>query len=118
MLDDNRYFNFEFNPQKCMYLGLRTSRNNAFRVLPKSDSIFNVSSLRTSDGWENTYQVPFSFIRMFFKDFVAFPGKKMRANFYKCGEKTIQEHYFSWNPVDSITPDFHRPEFFGELIFG
>ena len=42
--------------------------------------------------------------------------EKLRANFYKCGDKTAHPHFLSWNPVGTPSPDFHRPEFFGELI--
>ena len=30
---------------------------------------------------------------------------------------TQQEHYLAWNRVACAEPDFHRPEFFGELVF-
>ena len=39
------------------------------------------------------------------------------ANFYKCGDETQKPHYLSWNPVKTSKPDFHRPEYFGKLIF-
>ena len=42
--------------------------------------------------------------------------ESIRANFYKCGDKTAHPHYLSWSPIDTPKPDFHRPEFFGELI--
>ncbi len=116
---DPRYFNFEFNSVKCMHLGFGTCRQDSARILPKQpDNLFNACPVLTEDGWEITYKIPFAFIKLFFKDFVAAPGKKMRANFYKCGDLTLQEHYFSWNCVNWPTPDFHRPEYFGELIFG
>lgn len=40
----------------------------------------------------------------------------IRANFYKCGDKTAHPHYLSWSPIDTPKPDFHRPEFFGGLL--
>ena len=40
----------------------------------------------------------------------------LRANMYKCGDLTAHPHYLSWSPIDTPKPDFHRPEFFGELI--
>jgi hypothetical protein len=43
--------------------------------------------------------------------------KTFRANFYKCGDGLSRPHYLSWNPIDTENPDFHRPEFFGELKF-
>ena len=39
------------------------------------------------------------------------------GNFYKCGDETVQPHYYSWNPVELVDPDFHRSEFFGKLYF-
>ena len=42
--------------------------------------------------------------------------RSIKANFYKCGDKTAHPHYLSWSPIDTPRPDFHRPEFFGELI--
>ncbi|MBR5892168.1 MAG: hypothetical protein IKZ37_00805 [Bacteroidaceae bacterium] len=44
-------------------------------------------------------------------------GKKMRANFYKCGDNLPTPHFISWNAIDWPEPSFHRPEFFGELDF-
>lgn len=40
----------------------------------------------------------------------------MRGNFNKCAEATSQPHYLSWAPIRTETPDFHRPEFFGDII--
>lgn len=118
MEGDERYINVEFNPEKCMYLGFCACRHSSVRLLANVETVLQPCVSRTADGWEITYQIPFTFIRLFFRDFVAAPGKKMRANFYKCGDLTVCPHYFSWNPVDHPTPDFHRPEYFGELIFG
>jgi hypothetical protein len=114
---DPRYLNLEFNSVKCMHLGIGTCRYDSVRMLPDPDATFGPCPVRTEDGWEITYQIPYSFLRLFYPDFQAAPGKKMRANFYKCGDYTVQEHYLSWNPVESQIPDFHRPESFGQLIF-
>ena len=40
----------------------------------------------------------------------------MWANFYKCGGDHEIQPYGSWAPIDSPTPDFHRPESFGRVI--
>ena len=47
----------------------------------------------------------------------SFEGKKATANFYKCGEETSEPHYVTWNPIGSENPDYHRPEFFGKVLF-
>lgn len=41
--------------------------------------------------------------------------RRLRANFYKCGDRTAHPHFLSWNPIDAPKPDFHRPECFGTL---
>jgi len=44
-------------------------------------------------------------------------GQTWRANFYKCGDALPRPHYLSWSPIAWATPDFHRSEFFGEIVF-
>lgn len=113
------YFNFEFNPNASLYLGFRTGRENAVRLIPeKYLEQFDPKTARTADGWELTYHVPFAFIQLFFPGWQAEPGKKMYANFYKCGDETPNPHYLAWNPIRWDTPEFHRPEQFGTLILG
>lgn len=43
-------------------------------------------------------------------------AQSLRGNFYKCGDKTAHVHFVSWNPIDLPKPDFHRPDFFGNII--
>ena len=65
-------------------------------------------------NWRVTLVIPFELIGV---DPEALP-EKLRANIYKCGDKTAHPHFLSWSPVGTPSPDFHRPEFFGELILG
>jgi len=39
----------------------------------------------------------------------------LKANFYKCADKTKRPHFVSWRPIDLPKPDFHCPQFFGEI---
>jgi hypothetical protein len=47
----------------------------------------------------------------------SFSGVKARANFYKCGDDLTTPHFLSWNPVLTENPNFHAPQYFGELNF-
>ena len=116
----DRYINVEFNPNKCMYLGIGSGKNDLVRLLPQDGNpdFLTPEATRTAEGWEICYQIPVQFIRLFFPDFAVEPGKKLGANFYKCGELCKERHYMSWNPVNSEKPNFHRPWDFGELILG
>ena len=111
------YFNIECNPNCCMYLGIGTDRYDLIRLLLPGENPLDTAAARTEDGWQVTYRIPVSFIRRFFPEFKAESGAMMRGNFYKCGDLTPQEHYYSWNPVELVKPDFHCSEFFGKLYF-
>ncbi len=53
----------------------------------------------------------------FYKHNIRFEkGLTFNANFYKCGDKTRQMHFLSWNPINTNNPNFHTPEFFGRII--
>ena len=114
---DMRYFNIEFNPNCCMYLGIASSIKDLVRLVPEAGNPFDPHVTYTEDGWEITYTIPFSFIRCFFPTFEATSGKTIRGNFYKCGELTKVEHYLSWNQITGDVLSFHRPNDFGYLTF-
>jgi hypothetical protein len=42
-------------------------------------------------------------------------GMQLKGNFYKCGDKTPEPHFVSWNPIEIKEPNFHRPDFFGTV---
>ncbi len=44
-------------------------------------------------------------------------GRTIKANFYKCGDDMPNKHYLSWNPIGTQKPNFHTPEYFGDLKF-
>ena len=114
--DDGRYFNIETNPNGCFFSGFGHGREDLKRLYPAA-SVFDIRTQRTPDGWEVFYRIPLSFIREFYPDYAFTSGMKIRANCYKCGDKAAIPHYLGWNHVSCETPDFHRPEFFGEMIF-
>ena len=111
-----RYFNFEMNPNGCLYIELGHNRSDRFiQYRDDISDCFDINTAKTDDGWEVFYSIPLDFIRLFYPDF-EFIGS-LRANIYKCGDMTKAKHYLSWNPVTSEKPDFHRPQDFGEMIF-
>lgn len=115
--NDNRYFNIEYNPNACVYLGIASCIDDLVRLIPEFGFPFSANPIRTEDGWEISYEIPFAFIRRFFPDFNPVPGVKMKGNFYKCGDLTVQEHYLCWNQITSKPVSFHRPCDFGLLEF-
>ncbi len=66
-------------------------------------------------SWSVVETIPAS--ALFRSNIERFDGKRMTANFYKCGDELPTPHFLSWNPIEWKEPSFHRPEQFGELIF-
>ena len=113
----DRYFNFEWNAIGSLHLGLCSGHGLSVRLQPKNiTELFSYHSARTEDGWEIFYSIPLTFIQLIFPEFSLTSGASFRANCYKCGDRTVTEHYLSWNPSTSETPNFHRPCDFGRMI--
>lgn len=119
---DGIYYNVECNCVGTILVAAGPDRNARERA-PQSilDTVQRWSSLgrenfteRIGDvSWEVVLLVPYS---VYFKHNITdVKGLKFRANFYKCGDLLQTPHFLSWNPIDVPTPDFHRPEFFGEI---
>ena len=114
---DERYFNFEINPNGCIELGFGPDRKTRVRLCHKAErETFQPCCVRAADGWTAEYCLPLDFFRLFYPDFRLVPGVRFRGNCYKCGDRTEHPHYLAWNPVNTLSPDFHRPEFLGEMI--
>jgi len=116
-LGDGRYFNFEFNPMGNIYLGYGRERGNRARLIFEDyRNRFSVSTVSSAQGWSVSFTVPLSFLNIFYPGLILGKGAELRANFYKCGDKTVTPHYLAWNSVEVPAPDFHRPEYFGKII--
>ena len=111
------YLNFEINPNGCLHVGFGPDRHSRKQILPEDPkTLFRIRTERTGKGWQAEYRIPGTFLREYYPDF-RFSGI-LKANVYKCGDKTVHPHYLAWNPVASAVPDYHRPECFGEMVFG
>lgn len=116
------YLNLECNAIGTMLVGRGSCREDSCTIAPaRIDRIRRWGSLgtkpfaeRPSEGaWTLTAVVPLEVLELP----AEVSGQTYRANFYKCGDHLSQPHYRSWNPIDSESPDFHRPECFGEVTF-
>lgn len=110
-LEDERYINLEFNPFGTTYFAVRKSREEyEFTKWGRED--FGVKTKVTEGKWVLLFTIPFEILdELFGKHDKVFFG-----NLYKCGEDTAVEHYASYYPIKSATPDFHLPEYFGEFM--
>ncbi len=126
--DGSKYYNFEINAigkvlaccgaaregrvgrsAEEMEKILRFAQNDKDNCHP--DGLEAPKDLAGLHSWRVGIIIPFELIGI---DPDNLPSS-IRANFYKCGDKTAHPHFVSWSPINLPAPDFHRPEFFGEL---
>ena len=67
--------------------------------------------------WTIEYRIPLSILENYSKVVRPQPGVEWKANFYKIAEKGTNVHFFTWSPVNNAVPNFHLPQFFGDIIF-
>ena len=121
--DSDNYMNFEFNCIGTCNASKRKSKTEGV-VRYTLDELAQIKrypsigrrAFNEMEGmfeWELTVKIPFTLMSI---DPTNLP-KKMMGNFYKCADGTDSPHYVSWSPIKTEKPNFHCPEFFGELIF-
>jgi hypothetical protein len=122
--DRENYYNFEFNCIGTIHLGRGPGRHNRQFIEPEIVRKISVKSSlgdqpfkeRSGDfSWEMMIRIPLECLA--FNSLHGLGGLRAWANFFKCGDETTQPHFVTWNPVKTPDPDYHRPEFFGEIIF-
>lgn len=118
------YYNLEMNCIGTALLGFRKKGSPATHA-PDAlmDSIRRISTLgddpfaerKKETEWQITIAIPWE---VFFNHALKpVQGKKMRGNFYKCGDELSVPHFVSWTKIKTEKPSFHNPEFFGGLEF-
>ena len=115
---DPRYINFETVPSGAYFMGIGTGKHDLMRLTaPRPENGLQTKVAFFEGGWEVSYELSYSFIRRLFPAFGPGSGDTLRANFYKCGDKTPRPHWLSWSRVEAEPLNFHTPQYFGTLIF-
>lgn len=113
---DPRHMNFEMNPNGAVYCAVNTPGGESITLPEKTIDGFRPTTQTYEDRWEAWLHIPAEVLTKEFPGYVHRRGTCVRGNFYKCGDKTEHPHFGCWNPIHWHEPDFHRPEFFGEIV--
>ena len=118
------YYNFEFTcaGYKLIGGGLHgTERGRADMSLHQK--VITYSSLGASAfgqrygqcSWELSAVIPKE--TLYLSEIESLSKRIMKGNFYKCGDLQPTPHFLSWTKIGSPKPQFHLPQYFGELEF-
>ena len=121
------YFNLEMNCGGTMLFAFQKRRGIEHVSIPKEEcsrlerahSLPRLVNPEIAEPvtWTVEYRVPLALLQRYCRVVAPAPGVVWRANFYKCASDCSHPHYLTWARVDAPEPDFHLPEFFGELEF-
>ncbi|MDR3267751.1 MAG: hypothetical protein LBT83_01620 [Tannerella sp.] len=120
--DEMNYINFEFNCIGTCYACRHQSRQvntpltaDEFRSLRRYTTLQSEAFAERPGlyDWELVVAIPFRLMGLHPERL----PEMIRGNFYKCADKTENPHYVTWSPIDLPSPNYHCPEFFGEIFF-
>jgi hypothetical protein len=121
---NDEYYNLEMNCIGTILLGYRKkgeaaihASNEQISTIRRISTLGNspFPELKVTTDWKITIAIPWT---AFFKhELASVSGKKMRGNFYKCGDGLSVPHFVSWTKIKTEKPSFHVPDFFGGLVF-
>src|SRR5690606_29137424 len=111
------YFNFEFNVLGTGLIGFGPQVKGERKRLDNEtiemvDTYTFSQKVNGHKTWEIYIVIPQEILQV-----DNLEGKTYHANFYKCGDGLPNPHFLSWSPIDFPKPNFHLPEFFGEIKF-
>ncbi|MBD1429316.1 MULTISPECIES: carbohydrate-binding family 9-like protein [Sphingobacterium] len=111
------YYNFEFNALGTGLIGYGSAVKSERTRLSAAqielvDTYIQVKNIKGSKEWESYLVIPTSLFNA-----VSLEGQTYHANFYKCGDGLPQPHFLAWSTIDLPKPNFHQPQFFGEINF-
>ena len=118
------YYNFEFNCIGTCKVGFGTQKRLNRTYLPDEviDRIHRQVLIKTEKKdnqgltfWELTVAISVDVFS--YNNITSLHGLNSMGNFYKCGDNLPEPHYIVWNEVKAQNPDFHLPEYFGEIHF-
>lgn len=118
---DSRYINFEINPKGVYLSQIGTCRHDrAFikELTALEPAVYPMKIQKNGKtAWGCEIFLSEKLISELYQTEYSVCEATIKGNFYKCGDSTKAPHYSSHFPVKTENPDFHRPEFFGNITF-
>ena len=73
--------------------------------------------IQDSITWTVEYRIPVTLLQKYSHVSSPASGTVWKANFFKIAEISSNPHYITWAEIKDKEVSFHKPEFFGKLLF-
>jgi hypothetical protein len=121
--NEKEYYNLEFNCiGTCAFeFGKgKLDRQSIPREVTSKIKRQSIVESRVEDeiaviNWELTLVIPLE--AFIYHPITSLKGFQCKGNFYKCGDALPEPHFLAWQEIQNETPNFHLPEFFGNMQF-
>lgn len=118
---DNRYINFEANKNGVYLSEIGTCREDRVFIKSLTDLEPIIETMEITENgktaWGYEIIIPEKLISALYGTNYHISESTVKGNFYKCAELSSNPHFGTFFPVKTEKPDFHRPEFFGDIEF-
>lgn len=118
-----KYYNIELNCVGICLIGYGEGRLNRTlldeKAINKVKTYANIKTASVNSNYKYEWQITAIIPIEIFEEgnLKTLHQNKSKGNFYKCGDDLPHKHFYSWRKIEAKKPDFHLPEFFGELNF-
>lgn len=112
------YINFEGNANGAILCCYGTSRHDRKKIVDFGIDQPKAKPFRSAGQWGYELCIPLRLIQAVYGNSSFAKGDILKGNFFKCGDETEIPHYGSWTKIQTPSPDYHLPEFFGTLEIG
>lgn len=114
--DDGLYLNLEVNANGALYAKHGHGRKNRTFFTDEEVALTGVRAWVEPDRWSMELLLPLAVLERLCGIRSFEPGDSFYCNFYKIAEDSAIEHYASYSPIGSDTPNFHLPRFFARAV--
>lgn len=110
-LKSTQYLNIEINANGALLMQVGSKRKDRRSITSFGVAGLKPQPFKTETSWGFVVKIPIRFIKYFYEEIAL----EWTANFYKCGDECLEPHYLSWQKIDLEKPNYHAPQFFGNL---
>lgn len=116
LTNDVMYVNFEMNSAGALYAAYGAGRKNRSFLTEEMYALTECKSVKEAEKWSVEAVIPEVFLEEICDLDGLLNGDAFYCNFYKISESEEIEHYGSFSPIESETPNFHLPVCFAKAF--